>query len=67
MFSLFFHKLTSQKTNTFSSVASGLVSSADRMTRAVAPNTTKTMRIVIAVVALLVGVWLSKLVFARLF
>ncbi|KAI0277046.1 hypothetical protein BGY98DRAFT_1097698 [Russula aff. rugulosa BPL654] len=56
-----------ETTNTFSSVASGLVSSADRMTRAVAPNATKTMRIVIAVVALLVGVWLSKLVFARLF
>lgn len=56
-----------KKTNTFSSVASGLVSSADRMSRAVAPNATKTMRIVIAIVALFVGVWVSKLVLARLF
>jgi len=56
-----------KKTNTFSSVASGLMSSADRMTRAVAPNMTKTMRIVIAIFALLVGAWLSRLVLARLF
>ncbi|KAF8483592.1 hypothetical protein DFH94DRAFT_317331 [Russula ochroleuca] len=56
-----------ETTNTFSSVASGLVSSADRMTRAVAPGTTKTMRIAIAVVLLLVGVWLSKFLLAWFF
>ncbi|KAI0001126.1 hypothetical protein BJV77DRAFT_972603 [Russula vinacea] len=56
-----------ETTNTFSAVASGLVSSADRMTRAVAPGTSKTMRIAIAVVLLLVGLWLSKLLLYWLF
>jgi len=54
-------------TNTFSSLASGLVSSADRMTRAVAPGTTKTIRIAGAIFLILVGMWLCKVLLARLF
>jgi hypothetical protein len=55
------------KTNTFSSVASGLTSSADRMARSVSPNTVKTIRIAMAIVAFFVGMWLSKILFYRLF
>ena len=56
-----------KKTNTFGSLASGLASSADRMTRAVAPGTSKTLRIAVAIFLFLVGMWLSKLLLARLF
>ncbi|KAI0002464.1 hypothetical protein BJV74DRAFT_815991 [Russula compacta] len=56
-----------ETTNTFSSVASGLVSSADRMARAVSPSSARTIRIVVSVVSFLFGMWLSRLLFARLF
>jgi len=54
-------------TNTFSSVASGLRSSADRMTRAVTPGTARTLRIVVYVFSFLLGMWLSKLLLSRIF
>ncbi|KAI0291959.1 hypothetical protein BC826DRAFT_1105686 [Russula brevipes] len=56
-----------ETTNTFSSVASGLVSSADRMARSVAPSNGKTIRIAVGVVSFIVGFWVSKLLIKRLF
>jgi len=56
-----------ETTNTFSSVASGIVSSADRMTRVMSPTTTKLIRIVLCVVSLMIGYYLFKFLFARLF
>jgi len=56
-----------ETTNTFSSVASGLVSSADRMTRATSPGTTKMIRIVLGILAFLFGFWFFRSLFARLF
>jgi len=56
-----------ETTNTFSSVASGFVASADRMTRAFSPNTTKMIRIVMGVLAFFFGFWFFRLLFGRLF
>ncbi|KAI9512007.1 hypothetical protein F5148DRAFT_1166842 [Russula earlei] len=56
-----------ETTNTFSSVASGLRSSADRMARAVTPGGVRTLRIVAAVVSFLFGAWLSKHLLERVF
>ncbi|KAI9465789.1 hypothetical protein BJY52DRAFT_487170 [Lactarius psammicola] len=54
-------------TNTFGSVASGLTASADRMARSVSPNSIRIIRIVVFVLSFLFGMWLSKLLFSRLF
>ncbi|KAH9050176.1 hypothetical protein EDB84DRAFT_1449521 [Lactarius hengduanensis] len=54
-------------TNTFGSIASGLTSSADRMARSVSPNTVRIIKIVIFVLSFLFGMWLSKMLFSRLF
>ncbi|KAI0300508.1 hypothetical protein B0F90DRAFT_1668323 [Multifurca ochricompacta] len=56
-----------ETTNTFSSVASGFTSSAERLARSISPGTARIIRIVIYVLSFLLGMWLSKLVFSRLF
>ncbi|KAH9975480.1 hypothetical protein BGW80DRAFT_1297281 [Lactifluus volemus] len=56
-----------ETTNTFSSVTSGLSSSAERMVRSLSPSTVKTLRIAVAVVIFFLGMWLSKALFYRLF